>query len=154
MSGKKSEEMPEEELLQLADEYSKQMAEIMEEDEDEEACEKVFKKYIKIYERLAEMDFDKYAEVLMEKYSIFADFYLEATEYFNRGINVLKKRMEVCKKLAQTRPDMEDEIEISYEELGDVYDGFGFEKKADEMYSIAEEMKRKKEAENPKGRRP
>lgn len=35
------------------------------------------------------------------------------------------------------------EVEISYEELGDVYDGFGFEKKADEMYSIAEEMKRK-----------
>lgn len=143
MAGKKLGEMTEGELNQLAGEYSKQMAEIMEEDEDEEACEKVFKKYIKVYERLSDMNFEKYAEVLLEKYSIFADFYFEATEYFNRGINVLKKRLEVCKKIAQARMDFMSEVEISYEELGDVYDGFGFEKKADEMYSIAEEMKRK-----------
>lgn len=140
--------LSEEELLQLADEYFRQSDECfrqmnqgMSGNRNVKAAAKIFGKYIKVYERLSRMDFDKYAGTLMEKYSYFADICFDGTRNFPQGIHVLKKRLAVCRKLAETRPDLKDEIRVSYEELGDAYDGFGFAKKADQMYSIAEKMK-------------
>ena len=143
MVSKKLADLSEEELIQLAEEYHKKMDNIMNEDDDEVECEKVFKKYIKVYEQLSNMNFDKYAEALMKEYLNFAEFYFNFTEYEKRGLNVLKKRLEICKKLAETRPDYIGELETSYNELGDQYDGFGYTRKADEMYSLAEEIRRK-----------
>ena len=52
MANKKLSEMTEEELLQLVKKYYDEMDYIMTEEDDEEACEKVYKKYIKAYEQL------------------------------------------------------------------------------------------------------
>ena len=143
MAAKKLTELSEEELVQLAEAYYKQMDDIMNEEDDEVACEKVFKKYIQVYEQLATMNFEKYADVLMKEYLNFAEFYFNFTEHERRGLNVLKKRVELCQKLTQTRPEYVSELQTSYSELGDQYDGLGFTKKADEMYRLAEEIKQK-----------
>ncbi len=143
---KKLIDLSEEELIQLAEEYSQKMDDIMNED-DEIECEKVYAKYIEVYEQLLAMNFDKYAEILLKEYYNFAEFYFNFTEHGKKGINVLKKRLEICKKLAETRTDYARELEISYNELGDQYDGLGYVKKADEMYSLAEEMEMKRKSE-------
>ena len=136
--------LSEEELIQLVEAYSQKMDNIMNEDDDEIQCEKVYAKYIEVYEQLLAMNFDKYAEKIMQEYYNFAEFYFNFTEHGKKGINALKKRLEICKKLAETRPDYVGELEISYNELGDQYDGLGYIKKANEMYSLAEEMETKR----------
>lgn len=140
----KLEELSEAELLQLSEEYFQKMDDIMNEDEDEAACEKVYKKYIEVYERLFAMNFDKYAEKIVTEYYNLAEFYFNFTQHGKKGIDVLKKRLEICKKLAETKADYEKELETSYNELGDQYDGLGYVKKADEMYRQAEELERKR----------
>ena len=72
MANKKLSEMTEEELLQLVKKYYDEMDYIMTEEEDEEACEKVYKKYIKAYEQLLSNDFDKYVKI---SYSEIGDNY-------------------------------------------------------------------------------
>ena len=139
MANKKLSEMTEEELLQLVKKYYDEMDYIMTEEEDEEACEKVYKKYIKAYEQLLSNDFDKYVKIMLEEYTKFADFLFYMT-YENRAINVLLKRLELCKKLGETNLDYKAETEISYNELGDYYDGIGRTKKAEEMYALADEI--------------
>lgn len=142
MANKKLSEMTEEELLQLVKKYYDEMDYIMTEEEDEEACEKVYKKYIKAYEQLLSNDFDKYVKIMLEEYTKFADFLFYMT-YENRAISVLFKRLELCKILAETIPDYLVEVKISYSEIGDNYDAMGRIKKAEEMYKLADAMEEK-----------
>ena len=141
MSVENVKKISEEELEKLIEEYDQQMDDIMNDDWDVEECEKVYKKYIKAYEQLMAMNLDKYAEKVAEAYYMFSEFYLNFTEHDVKGINVLKKRLELYKKLAERDAKYLIKVQDSYEDLADTYESIGWERKADEMYDIVDKMK-------------
>lgn len=128
------------ELEQLIKVYFDKMDEIMNDDGDVDECEKVYIKYIKAYEQLLFMDFDKYAEEVADAYHMFAEFYFNFTFHERKGINILNKRLEIYKKLAEKNANYLIEIGISYIELGDMYESIDCERKAEEMYELAKQI--------------
>ncbi|MBR4083563.1 MAG: hypothetical protein IKK33_04675 [Lachnospiraceae bacterium] len=58
----------------------------------------------------------------MNEYHNFAEFYFNFTVHGTKGIAVLKKRLEICKKLAETKQEYVRELEVSYDEAGNRFD--------------------------------
>lgn len=141
--------MTEEALLELIDPCLKQIEEMIPDDYNLDECRKWYKKYMDTHEQLLAINFDKYADKVVSAYYTLIDIYYALEELEDEDaeaenlIELLTKVLAIHKKLAQKDAKYLKSIVEDYNEMGEVYEGIGNEKKAEKMYDEADKIMKK-----------
>lgn len=143
--------MTEEELQELTAAYSKQIDEMISDDDNHDECRELYQKYMEVQEQLLAMDFDKYAGQVVDAYYTLKDIYfalgqwgledVDEDEEAEKEIELLTKILDIHKKQAQKDAKYLKIVAEDYEEIGEVYEGIENDKKAEEMYDRADKIR-------------
>lgn len=135
----------EEKLWEQIDHYFEQMEEIMQDvqcDEDINRCEKIFTEYMKLYEELLLLDFNRYAEDAAGEYCELSNFYIQCKKEYDQAIKACEKSIGIYEKLSSESGDEHSlsGLGYAYVELAGIYEEVGDSKMAEEMYKKAERI--------------
>jgi len=140
----------EEALLELTATYSEQIEEMIPDDDNLDECRALYQKYMEAHEQLLTMDFDKYADKAVDAYYTLMDIYfalgqlglenVDEDEEAEKEIKFLTKILNIHKKQAQKDAKYLKTVAGDYEEIGEVYEDIGNEKKAGKMYDKADKI--------------
>lgn len=140
--------MTEEELLKFTATCFEQMKEMVPDEENLGECRKLYHKYMKAYDKLLAIDFDKYADMAADAYYTLTDIYyalvnMTLSDEKAETANILKlftKMLKIHKKQAEKDPKYLQSIADDYNAMGEAYEGIGKDKKAEKMYDKADEI--------------
>ncbi len=135
----------EEKLWEQIEFNSKQMEEIMQNqqcDEEINQCEKIFIEYMQAYEELLLLDFERYGEDVAREYYELSNFYLQCKQEYDKAIEACEKSVGIYEKLlAESKNEyFLDGLGYAYEELAGIYEEVGDRKMSEEMYRKAEKI--------------
>lgn len=143
--------MTEEALLELAATYSKQIEEKEPDDDNLEECRELYQKYMEVHEQLLAMNFDKYADKVVDAYDKLKDIHfalgqwgledVDEDEETEKELELLKKMLNIHKKQAQKDAKYLEDVAWAYDSMGEVYEDMGDERKAEKMYDKADKIR-------------
>ena len=101
------------------------------------------------HEQLLALDFDKYASKVVDAYYTLKDIYFaleqlgyeEEDEAAGKEIKLLTRIMDIYKMQAEKDSKYLEDIAWTYDAIGEVYEGIENDKKAEEMYDMADKIR-------------